>query len=189
MELGNPPDLQSLDLSSNRLSGSIPPELVNLTGLSTSGTDIGYNALWTNDPTLQAFLYSKDFDWDQTQTTAPSNIGIDSATLSSFTVSWTLIPYTADAGYYEVGPLAGMIFWDGFETGDTTIWGGTGGSVPLPTNYITIDKTDNSLLIDGLQPGVNYQFVIHTVTEAHALNENQVTSEESSVITATTSSR
>ncbi len=73
---------------------------------------------------------------------------------------------------------------DDFETGDTTLWGAPG---PVsPGYFMTVDKTDNSILVDGLQPNTEYQFVVRTVTEPHASNQNQVVSEESAVVLVTT---
>ncbi len=44
------------------------------------------------------------------------------------------------------------------------------------------DKTDTSVLVDGLEPGTSYHFVIRTVTEPHANNRNQVISEPSAPV-------
>ena len=76
-ELGNIPSLQNLYLNSNRLSGPIPVSLANLTRLSSSYTDFGYNALYTSDAALIAFLNSKDPDWASTQTIAPASVTAD----------------------------------------------------------------------------------------------------------------
>lgn len=180
-QLGGLSALETLRLSGNQLCGNIPTSLASLPNLVS--TDIGYNALWTDDPTLQAFLNAEDPDWDQTQTIAPADIAAGSETSSSFVVSWTPILYIADDGWYEIA-IPGEIFSDGFETGDTTLWG-----APAPTSpgyFMTVDKTDNSILVDGLQPGTEYQFVVRTVTEPHASNQNQVISDESAVVLVTT---
>lgn len=182
-ELGNLSSLVYFRLDSNQLSGSIPVELGNLGNLFSTFSNIGYNALWTDDPTLQAFLYSKDPDWDQTQTIAPAEIAAGSETSSSFVVNWTPILYTGDVGWYQItGPTG--IFSDDFETGNTTMWGDDGPK--LPGIFTTVDKTDSSILVDGLQPNTEYQFVVRTITDPHATNQNQVASEESAVFLVTT---
>ena len=182
-ELGNlGSNLLALVLSSNQLSGEIPFEITYLTFLST--IDISYNALWTDEPVLQAFLYSKDPDWDLTQTTAPADVVAGSETASSFVVSWTPILYTGDDGWYQI-TAPNEVFSDDFETGDTTMWG-AGGSPSPPNVFMTVDKTENSILVDGLQPNTEYQFVARTVTEPHLYNQNQVVSEESAVVLVTT---
>jgi hypothetical protein len=51
----------------------------------------------------------------------------------------------------------------------------------------TTDKTDNSVLVEGLAPATTYEFVIRTVTEPHASNQNQVVSDPTSdTVTSTT---
>jgi len=183
-ELGDLSYLQNLNLSGNQLTGSIPPELGNLSGLSAIYTDIDNNALHTDDPVLQAFLDTMDPGWDQTQTIAPADVAAGDETGSSFVVSWTPILYTADDGWYLItAPSA--IFSDGFEAGNTSMWG-AGGPTPIPAAFMTVDKTDASILVDGLQPATEYQFVVRTVTEPHANNQNRVISEESEVVFTTT---
>ena len=172
-ELGSLSSLTDLFLDGNQLTGSIPTELGSLSSLDSSSTNIGYNALWTDDRTLQAFLDTKDPDWDQTQTIAPTDVSAGLVTSTSFVVSWTPIPYTADNGWYLITNPTSGIFSDGFESGDTTVWG-AGGPTPIPADFMTVDKTDNSILIDGLQPGTQYQFVVRTITEPHAKNQNQL---------------
>lgn len=184
-ELGNLGGLTHLHLYSNQLSGSIPLELENLNALDPSGVDIGYNALWTNDVALQAFLLTKDPDWNQTQTIAPEGVTAGSATASSFVVNWTPILYSVDDGWYQIMAPQGVVFIDGFEIGDISMWG-AGPGPDLPGVFMTVDKTDNSILVDGLQPDTAYHFVVQTVTEPHASNQNQVVSGLSVVVLGTT---
>ena len=73
-----------------------------------------------------------------------------------------------------------VIFTDGFESGDTKWWG-------LGNPWVTTtDKTDTSILVDGLDAGTTYDFVVRTITEAHGSNQNQVVSEESATVSETT---
>jgi len=183
-ELGSLAGLQRLYLNSNQLNGAIPPELASLTSLDSSLTNIGYNALWTDDPTLQVFLDSKDPDWDQTQTITPADVATSLPTSSSAVLDWTPIPYVGDTGTYAVFPSPMppriTIFTDGFESRDTKWWG-LGN--PWTT---TLDKTDTSVLVDGLEPDTTYDFVIRTITEPHGNNQNQVVSDPSTTVTETT---
>jgi parallel beta-helix repeat protein len=151
--LGDHTDLVYLYLQGNQLSGEIPTTLTNLVNLSY--TDIGYNALYTNDSALQAFLETRDPDWSATQTIAPSNISVESVTDASVALSWTAIPYTTDGGGYEV-------YYATNPTGPYTLF------------ETTADKTITSSTITGLDPLTTYYFRLRTVTNPHANNQNAV---------------
>jgi Leucine-rich repeat (LRR) protein len=66
-ELGNFKELTSLTLDRNRLSGEIPTSLTKLTKLAKPNVDIGYNCLYTDDPTLIQWLNDVDPDWEMNQ--------------------------------------------------------------------------------------------------------------------------
>jgi hypothetical protein len=63
--LGNLANLQYLDLSSNKLTGNIPTELMNLSSLSD--LDICGNSLYAIDPGLQGFLDTLQPGWEDCQ--------------------------------------------------------------------------------------------------------------------------
>ena len=48
-----------------------------------------------------------------------------------------------------------------------------------------LDKTDTSILVDGLDSGTSYDFVVRTVTKSHTNNFNQVISEAGTTVTET----
>ncbi|MCP4901114.1 MAG: hypothetical protein GY906_29440, partial [bacterium] len=166
-ELGNLSSLQYLWLSSNQLNGSISSELGNLTNLSSYYTDIGYNALWTDDPGLQAFLDLKDPDWNETQTVAPQSVATGVADSTSIEVSWSPIVYTGDTGGYRV-----------------LVSESSGG--PYTLFDATVDKAVSGMTVTGLDPGTLYYFVVQAFTEAHANNNNIVESELSSEVSEST---
>jgi PKD repeat protein len=194
-ELGNLTNLKGLLLDKNHLSGSIPPELGNLvnvtqlwidgnqlkgeipTGLTNlvkmsyipTCTNIGYNALYTDDNTLRLFLNKKDPGWDTTQTTAPSDVSAEVLTDSSIKVTWTPIPYTSDRGGYRV------------------YYGKTAGG-PYTLYKSTADKTVSSMTVSGLEPGTTYYIVVQTRTEPHQYNENALESDYSQEVSAATTS-
>ncbi len=171
--LGDLTSLRFLYLNSNQLGGSIPSELGNLINLSPYNTDIGFNALWTIDPTLKTFLDWKFPDWDETQTIAPEGLTIASVADHTVWLEWTPIMYTDDAGGYEVfsEPVV----------------------MRAPTSGgFTATKSDTTFPVTGLQPGQSYDFTVSTFTNPHYSgwynsNQNKVVSELTSPEMATTS--
>jgi len=157
-QLGNVPALEQLYLWGNMFSGEIPTSLTNLVNLWDTETDIGYNALFTNDPSLQTFLDGKDPDWANTQTVAPTNVTATPLTNSSVRVAWDPIPYTGDDGHY--GVYVSTTPGSGYSPAGTTP-----------------DKSTAFLDVTGLTPSTPYYFVVETVTEPHGQNDNQLVSE------------
>jgi len=157
--------LTSLWLQNNQLSGEIPASFTNLTSLSS--LDIGYNGLSAVDAAVRTFLNSKDPDWANTQTVAPSNLRTTAnATQNSITVSWTRIPYVADGGYYEISYALAS---EGvYEIAGTTA-----------------NKSATSFVIASLVPGTEYNFRVRTYTPAHGNQQNDLWSDYSDVVTGT----
>ncbi len=161
-ELGNLTELRVLQLNGNQLSGSIPTELGNLTKLSSGWTDLRWNALYTSDATLRAFLDSKQNggNWEGTQTVVPTGVAAGSPSDSSLTVTWTPIGYTGDTGGYRV-------MYAQSSGGPYALYG------------TTADKSASSLVVTGLAPSAGYYFVVQAFTEPHDHNRNTVESETS----------
>lgn len=177
--------LKYLRLSHNQFSGSIPPELAQLDlnrlvlhGNMLTGEipavfaqrsyeyfSLDYNALWTKDPALKAWLRTVSPGWRKTQTVAPKKM---EAKLKpdGVKLKWKPIRYTANNGYYEISY--------------STTPGG-----PYTAAGQTSAKTDKSFRVTGLTPGVTYYFVVRTVTLPHYNNLNTVTSEYSKEIAVT----
>jgi Leucine-rich repeat (LRR) protein len=65
--LGNLTKLTHLTLNHNQLAGQIPNSLINLAKLAKPNVDIGYNCLYTDDPTLTPWLNNVDPDWAEHQ--------------------------------------------------------------------------------------------------------------------------
>ncbi len=78
----------------------------------------------------------------------------------SFKVSWTPIRYQEFSGGYKV-------FYSTTSGGPYTLFGKTE------------DKNTSSLDVTGLKTGTTYYFVVQTVTDPHASNNNTVVSEYS----------
>jgi hypothetical protein len=164
-ELGSLGNLQYLWLHKNKLRGVIPTSLTALTGLTN--TQIGYNALYTDDGTLETFLNAKDPDWADTQTIAPEGVTAFSLSSTSIQISWMPVTYVSDAGSYRV-------LYSTSSGGPYTLFGSTA------------DKTTYQMEVTGLTPETAYYFVVQTRTDPHSYNSNTVDSEYSQEVKAST---
>ncbi len=141
--LGNS-SLYMLGLANNQFVGEIPSSINNLTGLYN--LNLGYNGLQTTNSAVITFLGSKDSDWAQTQTVAPTNLqavqqGAD------VRLTWTPIPYTGDGGYYEISAASS-------PGGPFAVIGSTG------------NKSASEFLAAGLGSGSHF-FRLRTFTPQH----------------------
>jgi hypothetical protein len=168
--LGSLTELATLFLNGNKLTGEIPGELSALVNLEVAGLDLRWNALHSADGPLITFLNSKQFDnvdFRDTQTLAPAGVTAGTPTAESVPLSWTPITYTGDTGGYQV-------YYGTVQGGPYALFG------------TTADKTESSLTVTGLAPETPYYFVVDTVTDDHAHNQNDVVSEQSVEVPATT---
>jgi Leucine-rich repeat (LRR) protein len=167
--LGNLTNLTTLHLDGNMLAGEIPGTLSNLINLDVSNLDIRWNRLYTDDPGLRDFLNSKQFggDWESTQTIAPGGVSTGEETHNSVKVSWTPIQYQFDSGGYRV------------------YYSTTSGSAYQLARTIN-DKTVDNFTVTGLTAETTYYFVVESFTDPHTNNENTVTSEYSTEVSAST---
>lgn len=173
-ELGNLTSLKSLMLESNRLSGEIPPELgdINtllllwLDGNSLSGDlpdflenppiylDLRYNHLdASNQDVLAAVESAHSNAFRSTQTVPPANLtahptAIDGRNENRVLLTWDPISYVEHEGGYEV-------YFKPRSEQDYIYYG------------LTADKTVSSMTISDLAPGIEYDFMVRTVTRAH----------------------
>ena len=173
-ELGNLPNLLSLMLDSNNLTGEIPPELGNLNSLllmwldgnNLSGElplfladppeylDLRYNHLTASDQSvLDAVELVHTYRFRSTQTIPPENLSarpseIDGKTENRIELSWDPISYVEDEGGYQV-------FYK--KTTDTD----------YQYYAATADKASSSITVSDLDPGIEYDFKVSSVTWAH----------------------
>jgi Leucine-rich repeat (LRR) protein len=166
-ELGQLTLLEHLFLGGNMLSGPIPIELGQLSNLIMSR--INYNALYTTDATLRAFLISKQSpnlpDWDKCQTIAPLNVQASLLSPTSIRLTWTPIPHAPI--YYQ--------YYD--QLGGYRIFYGTNSGGPYTYAGVTGDKLASNFDLTGLAPAPAYYFVVQTQTNPHMGNPNTVLSE------------
>jgi hypothetical protein len=196
-ELGNLPSIHHLRLHTNRLSGSIPPqlgdlstmgylvlpanqlsgeipeEIADLTGLAPGGLDIGWNALYTDDPALMTFLTSKHVgfgDWESSQTISPENVTVGSVGDQTVWISWDAVANQGSYGGYQL-----FILRPGSGAWETIGW--------------TESKWTTTFPVTGLDPGTGYDISVTTYTDPHLYNpKNRVVSAITSTEMVTTAS-
>lgn len=166
VELGNLTKLLHLYLEGNHLTGVIPIELGNLTNLEE--LNLKWSGLYTSSGGLDTFLNAKSGeDWSITQTVPPANPTIGSVTDQSVTLSWDVIEYTGNTGRYRV-------------------WCSTDQGGPHSDCGATVNKSATSLEVNGLSPVTTYYFIVRTETDSHTGNQNDLISDPSEEVSATT---
>ena len=143
VELGSAPKLVSLHLEKNKLVGDVPATIKNL-ALTAGNTDLRYNGLYATDPTVEAFLTSKQAGWKNTQTVPVADLAAPSATTTSVTLTWTPILYTGDTGGYRV-------YYTTTAGGPYTLFG----------DHRRTNRRQGAV-VTGLAPATPYHFVVRT---------------------------
>jgi Leucine-rich repeat (LRR) protein len=165
--LGLLPRLQSLILGGNRLTGEIPADLV---GLGDASVMVRYNALYTTNPEVEAYLDAKagPIDWRASQTVAPPDFSAVLATPHAIDLSWTPLQYP-DTGHPK-------------PPGHYEILHSDHSDGPFTVVHRTHSLAASSLRLetDGLGPGP--YFSIRSTAFAHNFNPNTVVSEPSAPI-------
>ena len=164
-QIGNLTKLRNFSVRNNALKDNVPPSYTALTALTKF--DLGYNQLTASGATLKNFLSSKDPDWDDTQTIAPTGLAAATVSANSIKLSWTPIVYTADGGYYEIRAA-------------------TSAGGPYTSQGVTSNKSSSSYTVTGLTPNTTYYFVIRAYTPAHGSQQNSLWSAYSNEAFATT---
>jgi predicted outer membrane repeat protein len=161
-------NLTELLLQNNQLDGEIPPSLVQLANLTR--LDLSYNKLIVDSTqvALKELIRTKNPDGLNTQTIHPLNVAATALSPTQIKVTWDLIPYTGDDGYYLV--KCDM----------------TSGNPNRSIQIQTANKSANSITIDNLSANTTYYCVVETYTPNHGEQQNKLTSLESPEIEATT---
>ena len=169
--IGDLTQLEFLGLGHNALRGLLPRELMNLANLTDDGLRIGFNALFTSDSELRAFVNDvhENEPFELSQTVAPTDVTVGEVTDRSARVTWSPILYIHDEGGYEVmaTPTAG-------------------GAAVIAT---TLSKEITSTTLRGLEPGTGYTVTVKATTHPHGYQQNFIRSEASAAVSLTTTSR
>jgi hypothetical protein len=172
-EIGDLASVQYLWLHSNKLSGEIPTDLMDLTALvPMNGLHIEFNALYTNDGALIAFLDMVHFilwPWQDVQTIAPENLTVGTVGDHTVWLTWDAVIDMSGPGGYEVFSSP-----SGFDVWTSAGW--------------TESKSATTFPVTGLSPGMPYDFAVATYTDPHFDNSNLVISDLSTEVTQTTAS-
>jgi hypothetical protein len=127
-------------LSCNQLSGDVPYPVSRVIRWGS----IDYNALTGYDPPTHPF-----YPWYLTQTVAPADLSVQGGSNGNpITLSWTPIPYTNHAGYYEISYATA-------PGGPFTIYGQT------------VDKTVGAATVVLPPRATPYYFRLRTFTLPH----------------------
>lgn len=173
--IGELSDLFWIRLDGNRLSGQIPPEILDLP--SGACVNLQFNALSTGDPEVVAAVNAhqnstgcvataqRTLDFRKTETVAPRNVSAAPGDDGEVEVTWNPIRYQTDSGEY-------VIYAATSSTGPFTIVGRT------------TSKSDSSFTVTGLTSGQQYFFLVRTLTRGHVLNANRVVSPPSEATSA-----
>ncbi|MFH1964934.1 MAG: fibronectin type III domain-containing protein, partial [Acidobacteriota bacterium] len=167
-ELGNLNDLIALLLNSNNLCGDLPSFLATPTDRHI---DFRYNRLYASSGAVLAQMEVKhDGKFLSTQTLPPKNITTATVEDSGNSenrvhVSWSPIKYIDDSGGYQA-------FYS--KTGEED----------FHYSGMTRDKETTSLMVSNLEPGVEYDFWVKSVTWNHGWNGNSLYSEDSDTAVA-----
>jgi hypothetical protein len=179
-EIGDLISLSYLGLSSNQLVGAVPGELANLTNLCEGspeapcwgwwGLNLGYNALYSDDAALVAFIDSKHLysPWQSTQTVPPEGIAVTATGDCTIWLEWLPLTQGVAAGAFEVLSVD--------VPAGSAVSGG-----------MTSNKFETTFPVTGLQPGQTYDLYVRTIADAHSANQNRLVSVLSAPVTATTS--
>ncbi|HUP59547.1 MAG TPA: fibronectin type III domain-containing protein [Thermoanaerobaculia bacterium] len=171
-EIGDLTSLQYLDLAFNAFRGPIPAEITKLTTLLNASSDFSYNALFTSDQTVRAFVNSKQYsnNFEETQTVTPLNVRVTETTDRSATLAWTPITYAYDAGGYQIAVHTSP----------------SGAPVAYAT---TRSKEIDSITVRNLNPQTTYFFTVSAVTHPHDPQKNLLVSDPSTPQHAATKQR
>ncbi len=163
--------LERLSLDANMLQGNIPSKLADMTRLTS--IDLDYNALHVAKDApagTQTSLEQKHgSNFLETQTLDAANTNVTARTRTSLTLEWEQATLALEGGYR----IYISDSYDGPYTQHTNI-SGTG--VDTATGDV-VGKANTTAVVEGLEPGKKYYFIVHSYTNQHDDNRNEVESD------------
>jgi hypothetical protein len=147
LTLGDLSRLTRLRLEQNALVGRNPPTLCGLAG-TLHDSSLAYNGLFTKRRSVETCLQKIEPDWQATQTAPVTDLHLAEIFTNALRLAWTPIPYTADGGYYEIAV--------------SSVYSG-----PYTLHGQTADKSVDTYLVDGLEPGRTYYVQVRSYTPPH----------------------
>jgi Leucine-rich repeat (LRR) protein len=162
--LGQCSHLKLLFVSANKIQGPIPEEYLALTALQDNACEFRWNALWTNNDALKAFIDSKqNGDWIQMQTLAPTSLHAEKALETSVILSWEPSVLDNIQGSYE-------IYYSHQSSGNFQL-------------FVTVNGLGTkTFTLNNVETGVPYYFKMKTISLPHNNNDNRVDSTFSETI-------
>jgi Leucine-rich repeat (LRR) protein len=156
--------LEVLFVSSNKFQGPIPDEYLSLTALKDNNCEFRWNALWTKNASLKAFIDKKqNADWIHTQTLAPVSLHAEKASETSVLLSWEPSISDSENGSYE-------IYYSHQPSGQFHL-------------FETVeDLKTQSVTLNNIETSVAYYFKMKTISLPHINNDNRVDSNFSAMI-------
>lgn len=170
--IGQLTSLRKLGLGANTFRGVVPTSLVQLTALEAlpeNAIDEGhllFNALWSDDPAVLAFIASRFprgsqvADFHDTQTLAPTALQVQVHAPNAVRLQWTPRGLSDNGSFQILGAPSDTLFCDGFD--EPCI---EAALLDPPIDILTPNRLATEQVISGLQPGQRYRFIVLSVSE------------------------
>jgi Leucine-rich repeat (LRR) protein len=187
--------LRKLGLGANAFRGSVPASLMQLTSLEALPDNViddghlFYNALWSDDPAVLAFIDTRFPrgnlvpDFSLTQTRAPFPVMVQADVPGSVRLQWTPRGQVGGGRFQVLGAASPTLFCDGFDAPCIEE------ALLAPTVDIeTANRGVTEQVVGGLQPGLRYRFMVLSISEPNPsatpffFQPNRVISDPSGVV-------
>ncbi|MCG3193534.1 MAG: hypothetical protein DIJKHBIC_02787 [Thermoanaerobaculia bacterium] len=187
--LGNLSNLRTLNLSNNQLYGTLPASLSSAYYLET--LRLQSNRLGGSIPssyTVFMYLTTLDIRWNALYTSDPALLTFLNGKQSDWSQTQTIAPTNVLATSPTTTTIT--ITWTPIvyttDSGYYEVMRSTTPGGPYTSSGTTANKSASSYVVTGLNSGTVYYFVVRTVTTSHANNQNTVYSENSPYVSNST---